>query len=349
MKVKKKAAITSTRFVISVILIMAGTVLFTSFMTRMLFKYGFLKHGSYALIFIYFLVTSSMVGAILATIVARKFISPMIKIALALNLVADGDFSVTINEKFRTREVAEMARSFNIMTSELRNTEIIHNDFITNVSHEFKTPLSAIEGYAELLQNEKLSSEKRDAYADKIIFNTKRLSALTDNVLLLSKLDNQEIIIQRTIFPLDEQIRQIVLLFENEWTNKNIEMDIQLDELSYCGNVDLLSHVWQNLIGNAVKFTVPDGKIKIKLKKETGEIKFIIKDNGPGISEKTKARIFEKFYQGDTSHAAKGNGLGLSLAKKIVDLHEGKIEVESEPGEGTTFIVTLTVPPRIIP
>ncbi len=344
MKVKNKSAITSTRFVFSVILIMSVTVLFTAFLTRIFFKYGFLKHGSYTLIVVHFLITCTIVGTILTAIVAKKFISPMIKIANALNDVANGNFSVTMDENVKTHEVAEMARSFNIMTRELKNTEIIHSDFITNVSHEIKTPLSAIEGYAELIQNQNLSNEKREIYASKIIYNTKRLSVLTDNVLLLSRLENQELKIERSNFYLDEQIREIILLFEHDWSEKEIEMDIQLHSVKYCGNVDLLYHVWQNLISNAIKFTPTGGKITISLNEEDEKIKFVIKDNGPGINETTKKRIFEKFYQGDISHTVKGNGLGLSLAKRIVDLHEGKIEVESKSGEYSVFTVTLTTP-----
>ena len=337
----RKGAITSLRYILAINLTIAATVVFTALMTRLLFQFGILDHGSRTLAYVYFIVTSAMVSTGLSYIVAKKFLFPIIRIATALQKVADGDFTVELSDKMKNREVSEMTRNFNIMTRELRKTEIIHSDFITNVSHEIKTPLSAIEGYAGLLNNENLSDEKKEIYISKIIQGTKRLSGLTDNVLLLSKLENQEIEIQKNLFSLDEQIREILLLYEKIWSEKSIDLDIDLEAVDYCGNAELLSQVWQNIIGNAIKFTDQFGKISISLQKDNEHIRMRIADTGVGMSDATQKRLFEKFYQGDTSHTGKGNGLGLALAKKIIDLHNGEVHVESKQGEGTVFIVTL--------
>ena len=255
--------------------------------------------------------------------------------------MAKGDFSVRLDERIRAVELRTMAQNFNLMTQELANMEIFRSDFISNVSHEFKTPLSTIEGYATLMQTSKLSEEKRKLFAEKILSNTKRLSTLTGNILLLSRLENQEINTGTLRFSLDEQLRECLLLFEPEWTQKNLELDIQLEELEYEGNPNLLFQVWQNLIGNAVKFSCQNGCLRILLRRQDGMICVYVVDNGIGMNEETQRRIFEKFYQGDLSHAAEGNGLGLALAKRIIELHGGEIAVSSKEGRGTTMTVFL--------
>lgn len=186
-----------------------------------------------------------------------------------------------------------------------------------------------------------LSEEKRLEYSDRILHNTKRLSALTGNILLLSKLENQEVGIERETFCLDEQLREVILLFEDQWTEKNIELDIDLDNADYSGSKELLAQVWQNIFGNAIKFTPQNGKICVHLRNKADRVQVSISDNGSGMDDQTRQRIFEKFYQGDKSRAASGNGLGLTLAKRIVDLHGGEIAVTSRPNVGSTFTVTL--------
>ena len=234
-----------------------------------------------------------------------------------------------------------MAHNFNLMAKELAGTEILRTDFVENVSHEFKTPLSAIEGYTTLLQRKDLSEEKRQNYTKKILYNTRRLSTLTSNILLLSRLENQEIGIKKETFCLDEQLREILLLLEDGWTEKKLELEIDLDAVDYYGNKDLLAHVWQNILSNAIKFAPENGIIHILLRRENGSLITSITDNGIGMSEDVMRRIFEKFYQGDFSRSSQGNGLGLALAKRIVDLHGGNISVSSKEGKGTTFTVSL--------
>ena len=280
-------------------------------------------------------------GAAIAVGLSKIFVSPMMKLGDAMRKVAGGDFSVRLDCSSRMRDVREVYGSFNTMVKELGNTETLQTDFVSNVSHEFKTPINAIEGYASLLQDTQLTDEQKNAYIDKIIFNTRRLSDLVGNILLLSKVNNQTISPKTSTFRLDEQVRQSILALESKWENKEIEFDIDLDEIEYTGYENLLSHVWLNLIDNAVKFSPQNGQIRIRLKQLDGSVTFSIWDNGLPIPEADIDRIFNKFYQGDNSHAAEGNGLGLALVRKIVAAAHGTINVTSSEDAGTEFVVAL--------
>lgn len=171
--------------------------------------------------------------------------------------------------------------------------------------------------------------------------NAKRLSALTGNILLLSRLENQEVVIKKESYSLDEQIREIILLLEEKWSSKNIDLDIELDDVTICANEGLMAHVWQNILENAIKFVPVEGTIAISLHQIGNYAQIIISDNGIGMNQEELSRVYEKFYQADSSRSTTGNGLGLTLAKRIVDLHHGKIEVFSTKDKGTTFTVTL--------
>ena len=282
-------------------------------------------------------------GAAIAVGLSKIFVSPMMKLGDAMRKVAGGDFSVRLDCTSRIRDVREVYDSFNTMVKELGNTETLQTDFVSNVSHEFKTPINAIEGYASLLQDNQLTDEQKNAYIDKIIFNTRRLSDLVGNILLLSKVNNQTISPKASTFRLDEQVRQSILALESKWEKKEIEFDIDLDEVEYTGFENLLSHVWLNLIDNAVKFSPQNGQIRIRLKQLDGSVTFSIWDNGLPIPEADIGRIFSKFYQGDNSHASEGNGLGLALVRKIVSAEQGAISVSSSEDAGTEFIVTLPI------
>ena len=283
-------------------------------------------------------------GAAIAVGLSKIFVSPMMKLGDAMRKVAGGDFSVRLVCTSRIHDVREVYDSFNTMVKELGNTETLQTDFVSNVSHEFKTPINAIEGYASLLQDSQLTDEQKNAYIDKIIFNTRRLSDLVGNILLLSKVNNQTISPKTSTFRLDEQVRQSILALESKWENKEIEFDIDLDEIEYTGFENLLSHVWLNLIDNAVKFSPQNGQIRIRLKQLDGSVTFSIWDNGLPIPEADIDRIFNKFYQGDNSHAAEGNGLGLALVRKIVAAEQGTINVTSSEDAGTEFVVALPNP-----
>ena len=287
------------------------------------------------------LLISILSGAAIAVGLSKIFVSPMMKLGDAMRKVAGGDFSVRLDCTSKIRDVREVYGSFNTMVKELGNTETLQTDFVSNVSHEFKTPINAIEGYASLLQDSQLTDEQKNAYIDKIIFNTRRLSDLVGNILLLSKVNNQTISLKASTFRLDEQVRQSILALESKWEKKEIEFDIDLDEIEYTGYENLLSHVWLNLIDNAVKFSPQNGQIRIRLKQLDGSVTFSIWDNGLPIPEADIDRIFNKFYQGDNSHASEGNGLGLALVRKIVAAAHGTINVTSSEDAGTEFVVAL--------
>ena len=288
------------------------------------------------------IVTSMLVSGVIMNYVSHAFLDPMKKMQEAIGKVADGDFSVRLETDSKAKEVREIFSGFNLMVHELNATEVLQTDFVSNVSHEFKTPINAIEGYAMLLQDsEHLSQEEQAQYVDKVLFNTQRLSTLVGNILLLSKIDNQSIQTKQNTFRLDEQIRQAIVLLEPEWVKKDVEFEVDMEDIEYCGNEGLLHHVWYNLIGNAIKFNPRFGLIRIRLKNKGEDILFEIEDSGPGISEEAKKHIFDKFYQGDSCHKEEGNGLGLALVKKVLNLSNGEITAENIPGGGCRFTVVL--------
>jgi len=227
------------------------------------------------------------------------------------------------------------------MVHELSSIETLRNDFVSNVSHEIKTPIASIQGFAKLIQDKNLNDDERSEFTDIIISELSRLSKLTSNILKLSKLENQEVITGKAEFALDEQIRCAILIMEPEWSEKGIDLDIDLDKVSIIGNEDLLQQVWLNIIGNAIKFTEKGGTIGIKLMDLQDKIVIKVSDNGVGMNEETQRHIFDKFYQGDKSHLSKGNGLGLSLVKRIIELCDGEIKVRSKLYYGTTFTIGL--------
>lgn len=324
-----------------VFLILISTIAILGIMMIILLHLGILSHPRWEFFLFIPIAGSIAVGMLFSLHLSRPIISNITKISEATKEITHGNFNVSIDEKIHATEMRTMAHNFNLMALQLSKTEIFRHDFIHNVSHEFKTPLAAIEGYATLLKNDSLPEQKRILYLDRILFNTRRLTTLTGNILQLSRLENQTITPQKELFSLDEQIREMILLFEAQWTKKELDLDIELASIDYWGNSELLSQVWQNLIGNAVKFSKQNGFLRIILKKVKNHIEVSVSDNGGGMSPETAERIFEKFYQGDTSHSEEGNGLGLPLAKKIVEIHGGTIDVSTKEGRGTTFTVTL--------
>ena len=282
-----------------------------------------------------------LVGILLTSQLSKYFFDPIKKLRGAMDKVADGDFTVRLEENSTSKEVMEIYTGFNLMAHELSSTEILQTDFVSNVSHEFKTPISAIEGYSTLLQDgENLSPEQRE-YIDKILFNTQRLSSLLGSILLLSKLENQQIPTNQTEFRLDEQIRQSVVALESAWVAKDIELDVELERVSYLGNEPMMRHVWDNLISNAVKFSPDGGKVTLRLARQQKRLIFTVEDQGPGLSPEAEKHLFDKFYQADTSHKQEGNGLGLALAKRILSIEKGHILAENITGGGCRFTVTL--------
>ncbi|EET60619.1 ATPase/histidine kinase/DNA gyrase B/HSP90 domain protein [Marvinbryantia formatexigens DSM 14469] len=288
-----------------------------------------------------FLAFSMLIGCTIAFSVGRQIIRPLQKMGAAFDELSKGNFSVRIPENHRIEEMREMAEHFNLMVCDLSRIETLQNDFVVNVSHEFKTPISSIAGYATLLQNHSLSAEKRDHYIEKILDNSGKLSVLCSSILMLSRLENQETVMHKKPYRLDEQIRRCILLFEARWTQKNIEFDISLPRQLFCGNEQLMEQVWSNIIDNAIKHSPDNGVIRVSLAKTRTHLAVTIADQGAGIAPEVQRHIFEKFYQGDSSRKADGNGLGLALVKRIVDLCQGTVSVKSAPGSGAAFTVTL--------
>ena len=324
-----------------VFLILLLTMGLTGLITVLVSESNFIDAPPKELTLLLFDVISIIVGTILSHTVGKRPLNVIREIDDATKEVVKGNFTVRLNEDIVAEELHSMAHNFNTMVRELSNTEILRKDFIENVSHEFQTPLSAIEGYAALLQNQSLTTQKRQEYAARILVNARRLSDLSGNILLLSRLEHQELEIQKETYALDEQIREAILLFETKWTQKELCLEVDLSAIRYKGNKELLMQVWQNLIGNAVKFVAQKGEIRITLRIEKNDVIVTVADNGIGMSEAVQKRIYEKFYQADTSRTGIGNGLGLALAKRIVDLHDGTLTVASAEGKGTMFTVTL--------
>lgn len=285
--------------------------------------------------------SSLIVALILSYYTGRILLLPIKKLRYAMGDIANGNFDVTIEKFSWIDEVDDMYHYFNLMVDELKATETIQSDFISNASHEFKTPLGAIEGYTRLLSDKTLSEKEKELYIEKILFNVNRMNLLINNVLLLSKVDNSNILKERNEYYLDEQIRQSILFLEPKWVKKNIEFDIEFETIKFESNESIMVHVWNNLISNAIKFSPENGVIKMSLFKNDSGVTFEIIDEGPGIDEENKKYIFNKFYQLDTSHKEEGYGLGLSLVKKIVDLSLGRVTVENMPDKGCKFTVFL--------
>lgn len=325
------------------LLAMAGLIISTSIAGVIIEMIKKFEVPSYLPDVVWIIILSTSIGWIINYFFSKKFFVPVMKLNRAMKEVAKGDFTIRLEGKRELKEIQEIYSNFNLMTQELSTTEILQTDFVSNVSHEFKTPINAIEGYATLLQGqEQLSELEKEVYVDKILLNTRRLSKLVGNMLLLSKLDNQVIQSKQSKFRLDEQIRQSIVILEPAWEEKNIEFDVDMEDIEYLGNESLLHHVWDNLIGNAIKFSPRDGFIKIVMKKIGNEINFLIEDDGPGIREKDKKHIFDRFYQSDSSHREEGNGLGLALVKQIVDVSNGEIFVENLV-KGCRFTVKLKI------
>ena len=291
---------------------------------------------------IIFLVGAISVGLFFTLILAGVFLKPINELSDATRKVAKGDFNVEIKTKLgRDTEMGELIYNFNEMIRDLRSMETLKDDFIANVSHEFKTPLATIQGYSTLLQDENLSHDERESYTRYIIEATKQLSSLTSNILKLSKLENGELREDKKSFDVAEQIRQAILFMEAQWTVKAIDFDIELAPAEVSASEDLFMQVWLNVIGNAIKYSDYAGKIIVRGEKSGGKYAVTVKDFGCGMDEETRRRAFEKFYQGDNSRSKEGNGLGLSLVKKIIEVCGGEIFVESEPKKGTTFKIIV--------
>lgn len=290
------------------------------------------------------LIACTVIGTLVSSFVSLVFFKPFKEMQRATERIASGDYKVRLEQiSDPNTEFGAVQVGFNHMAEELDGVEMFRNDFINNFSHEFKTPIVSVRGFAHQLLNGDLSPEEQREYIRIIADEADRLTRMSTNILLLSKLENQQIVTDKSEFYLDEQIRGSLVLLEKQWEQKDIELDIDLDEVKYCFNEEMLAHVWVNLFGNAIKFTPVRGTIFCTLRRQPDGIRVVIRDTGVGMTPEVAAHIFEKFYQGDASHGGDGNGIGLNIVRRVLELCGGHITVDSAPGMGATFTVVLPV------
>lgn len=287
---------------------------------------------------------SLILGTFFAVLFFKRSVDLADNLKVALRKISKGDYSVRIENKNNNKDgiIYDVVENFNKMVEELNSVAILRNDFISNFSHEFKTPIVSIKGYAELIKDGKnLTDTQKAEYLQIIIDESKRLSNLASSTLLMSKLDSQTVLSESKVFSVNEQIKQCVLILDNEFKAKNLKIRLKLGKIRIDGAEDMLQQVWINLLTNAIKFTHENGNIRISSLEMEKEYIISISDDGIGMSAETIEHIFDKYYQGDSSHSSGGNGLGLSISKRIIELTGGKITVNSVEGKGTTFSVYL--------
>lgn len=296
---------------------------------------------------------SAVLSLIISACISYTLTRPLLEMTAAVNELARGNFDVRMRKRgrFSIREVDEFARSFNAAAEELSGTEMMRASFVSDFSHEFRTPINSLAGFAQLARDEDLAPEERDEYLGIVVEESQRLARLSERILALSKMEATAIVPHVERVDVAEQIRRAVLLLEPAWARKDVRIELSLDECSVPGNADYLVQLWTNLVDNAVKFSPEGGSVNVALyggrAGEEGregardEVVCWVSDEGCGMDAETRRRLFEKFFQGDTSHASEGSGLGLALCKRIVDLHQGTIDVQSSPGRGTVFEVRL--------
>ena len=293
----------------------------------------------------YWVAMAVVAAIIIHQVSCAKYDKPMRRLSRAMRAVAQGDFTVSVQpvhkrNKFDYMDL--MFEDFNSMVHELSSIETMKDDFIANVSHEIKTPLAVICGYASALQRGNLSEEEQREYAATIASASESLSVLISNILRLNKLENPEIVPNAAPYDLTRQLSDCALAHEEQWERKHIDFDAQLEErVMILADESMLEIVFNNLIANAIKFTEPGGRIVLRQEKAGGDVVVTVSDTGCGMDEETVKHIFDKFYQGDSSHSREGNGLGLALVKRVLDISGGSIAVRSAPGEGSEFIVRL--------
>lgn len=312
--------------------------------------YRSLPPANTAAVLVFWVLAALVCTLVTGLVVRRRYQRPVEELSEAARRVAGGDFSVYLPPRHRADRMTHLDAltvDFNTMVAELGSMETLKTDFFSNVSHEIKTPLAVIQTNAELLRRDTLSEQERRECTDTILQATRRLSSLITNMLKLNKLEKQ--VIQPLPQPYDvcAQLCACAVQFEDVWEKKQIDFEADLeDRVILCADEGLLELVWTNLLSNAMKFTPAGGRVLLRQTSGDGILTVTVADTGCGMDEATRKRIFDKFYQGDTSHATEGNGLGLALVRRILELSDGSIGVQSTPGQGSSFTVRLPLSPR---
>ncbi|HHT20440.1 MAG TPA: HAMP domain-containing protein [Tissierellia bacterium] len=334
-------------FSLIVILIFLSVILLVGFSLFFLIRVGVLSGfetgaiPASSLIFI-FMIASIVIGSVITLILSRYLMHPINRLLNIMARLASGDFTARIKlpKPWQNHSaLKDLSESFNTMAQELQNTELLRNEFINNFSHEFKTPIVSIAGFTKLLRQEELT-QKQTEYVHIIEEESLRLSQMATNVLNLTKVESQSILTDITTFNLSEQLRGCILLLSSRWEKKDIDFSLDFPEYTITGNEDLLKHVWLNLIDNAIKFSPEESTIEVRIDESAGSTVVSVINPGDAIQPEHRSKIFNKFYQADESHATQGNGVGLAVVKKVVELHRGEVSVESSD-ERTRFDVRL--------
>lgn len=318
-------------------IIVSGVVIITIILSLNINILDMLKEKPFISIFI-LIVTEVLVGIIMTIAIGNPIIKIMDELEKILKEITNGNYKVRLKD---TKYLKEMNKNFNKMVAELDSVEILRSDFINNFSHELKTPLVSIKGYAEELKRGDLTKEEKDKYLDIIITEANRLTSLSTNILNLSKIEKQEILTDTKKVNIGESVRQVVLMELKKIEKKNLSLDLEIDDCYSLVNEGMMEQVFINIIENSIKFTDANGKISIKVYEDKDKVKIKINDNGKGIEKENIDHIFDKFYTTKDKNNNIGNGLGLALAKKIIDLHGGKIAVNSEKNKYSEFIISL--------
>lgn len=282
---------------------------------------------------------SLLLGSLIILLAVKSIVKPIRKLSEASKEVASGNFDVHMDVE-SVDELGRLTEDFNLMVKELRTLDQMRSEFVSDVSHEFRTPITSIKGYAKLLKKKELSLLEHEEYTDIIISESERLSLLSSNLLKLSSLDSRAIQAQKVRFSLDEEIRRVILLLEPQWSRKKLELDVELEKVDLEGDRPLLYEVWMNLIQNAVKFSEEGDSVSVRLVKKDGKITFTTANRIGAHSPLDTERFFERFYKGDHARSSEGSGLGLAIVKKILETHGGEIHAETDEGI-ITFTVTL--------
>lgn len=338
----KKTKTLNFYFILTTFLILVATAIISVVMVLVVSHFELGRYFRYSPWFGFFLIvfSSVIIGTLISFLVGQQILRPLNEVITATKEVSKGNFSVRVTSPGGNMEMETLVTNFNQMVAELNNVEIIHNDFINNFSHEFKTPIMSIQGFAKQLQGDDLSSTERQEFMEIIVSESRRLTHLASNILQLSNLENQEKIgLNQSQYSLSEQLRNCLVILQQEWEEKELVLELEIEEVEFFGDKEMLVSLWLNLLHNSIKFSHQGGILAVSCYVLGRQVKVRVRDEGIGMSDQVRQNIFNKFYQGDPARQIKGSGLGLPIAKQIAELHQGRLSVKSVEGVGTTFTV----------